>query len=159
MKKLFVAWVLPLVLMAHVAGAQSVSTIIEGVVPQMLTISTDMSAVTSIDVFNTSSTFLGFINIFSNRQGKWTITISSNNAGAMRGTAADNSDSYPYTLRLGETSNIDLSDPYVIEMYGQTNSDGLQYQLAIDFQNFWELPIPVSPDTYRDTITITIAAA
>ena len=159
MKKSLAFWLLFLVLLSYGAVAQSVSTIIEGVVPQMLSISTDMSAITSIDVFNTSSTFLGFINVFSNRPGKWTITISSNNSGAMRGATADNSDSYPYTLRLGDASNIDLADPYVIEMYGQTSSDGLQYQLAIDFQNFWELPVPVSPDTYRDTITITIAAA
>ena len=46
-----------------------------------------------------------------------------------------------------------------MDMSGQTSGDGLSFQLSIDYQNFYNLATPVSPDTYRDTLTVTIAAA
>ena len=157
MKKFFAA---ALILIAAAAyGANSVSTIIQGVVPEMLTITTDMTPTTSVDVFNSSSTLLGYINVFSNRAGKWTVTITSTNAGSMKGVTPGNADSYPYTMKFGTLSNISLTTPYVMEMSGKTTTDGSAYSLTVEFQNYWNLRTPVSPDTYRDTITVTIAAA
>jgi len=158
MKKFFVLAIL-LISLTTVYGDSSVSTIIQGVVPEMLTVSTNMTPTTSVDVFNSSQTVLGFINVFSNRLGNWTITITSTNAGAMRGTTAGNTDLYPYTLKFGTKSDISLATPYTIEMSGKTTTDGAAYSLGVEYKNFWNLTQPVSPDTYRDTITVTIAAA
>ncbi|HEY9054950.1 MAG TPA: hypothetical protein VIO60_09035 [Rectinemataceae bacterium] len=157
MKKYFFAAFL--VLASSAFAANSVSTIIQGVVPEMLTITTNMTPTTSVDVFNSSSTLLGYINVFSNRAGKWTITVTSTNSGSMKGITPGNADSYPYTLKFGTTSNISLTTPYVIEMSGKTTTEGSAYSLTVEFQNYWNLKTPVSPDTYRDTITVTIAAA
>jgi spore coat protein U-like protein len=77
----------------------------------------------------------------------------------MKGITAGNSDSYPYTLKFGTKSNINLSTPYSVEMSGKTTTDGAAYALGVEYKNFWNLPSPVSPDTYRDTITVTIATA
>jgi hypothetical protein len=142
-----------------VYGETSVSTILQGVIPEMLTITTTMTPTTNVDVFNSSQTVLGYINVFSNRSGNWTITVTSMNAGHMRGISAGNSDVYPYKLKFGATSNIDLSTPYQVEMSGKTTTDGAAYSLGVEYQNFWNLTSPVSPDTYRDTITVTIASA
>jgi hypothetical protein len=158
MKKFFVLAVL-FASLSLVYGENSVSTILQGIVPETLTITTTMTPTTTVDVFNSSQTALGFINVFSNRTGNWTITVSSTNAGQMKGVTAGNSDSYPYTLKFGTTSNINLSTPYKVEMSGKTTTDGAAYSLGVEYKNFWNLPSPVSPDTYRDTITVTIAAA
>jgi spore coat protein U-like protein len=118
-----------------------------------------MTPTTTVDVFNSNQTVLGYINVFSNRSGNWTITITSTNAGAMRGVTAGNTDIYPYTLKFGTKADINLATPYTIEMSGKTTTDGAAYSLGVEYQNFWNLTQPVSPDTYRDTITVTIAAA
>jgi len=159
MKKSVLAILLCIALVSAVHAVDSVSTVIEGIVHEMLSITTDMGASTTIDVFNSSTAFLGYINVFSNREGKWTITVSSTNAGIMRGSNAGNNDIYPYSLTFGSTRNIDLSTPFVLELSGKTSTEGSAFALGIDFENFWNLANPVAPDTYRDTITITIAAA
>lgn len=158
MKKLSLAALLFLMIASFAFGAESVTTIIQGVVPELLTISTDMGGTSTIDVFNTSSATLGYINVFSNRTGNWSITVTSTNGGHMAGITAGNTDVYPYTLKFGSVEPIDLSTPYVLKMKGQTTKDGITYEIGIAFQNFWALSTPLSPDTYRDTITITIAA-
>lgn len=158
MKK-YVVLLLFLASLFSVYGADSVSTIIQGVIPEMLTVSTDMTTTTAIDVFNSSQTMLGYINIFSNRAGKWTITVTSTNGGRMRGVTAGNNDTYPYTLKFGTTTDINLATPYTVEMSGKTTTNGSAYSLTVLYQNFWNLGTPVSPDTYQDTITVTVAAA
>ena len=145
--------------LASAYGGTSVSTIIQTIVPETLAVNSDMATTMTVDVFNSSKAILGYINIFSNRTGKWTITISSMNAGSMKGAAAGNSDAYPYTLKFGTQSNISLATPFSIEMSGKTAAEGTALPLGVDFQNFWDMGSPVSPDIYRDTITITIAAA
>jgi hypothetical protein len=159
MKKFALAFLLLFSILSLSFGAESVSTVIQGIVPELLTIGSDLVATTNVDVFNSESTILGFINIFSNRAGNWTITVASTNGGAMRGISAGNNDSYPYTLTFGSREDISLSSPFVFNMSGRTTSEGSAYQLGIDYQNFWDLSTPVSPDTYRDTLTVTIAAS
>ncbi len=140
-------------------GAQTVSAVIQGIVPEMLTIASDMAVSTTIDIFNTTNTTLGYINIFSNRVGTWTITITSSNGGAMASTSGGNSDRYPYKLNFGTIENISLEKPFVFDATGKTGSGGSIFALGINYENFWDLTNPVSPDTYRDTITITISSS
>jgi hypothetical protein len=159
MKKFCLLLLVLFLSLSSASGADSVSTILQARITELLTITTTMTATTNVDVFNTSTTILGFVNFFSNRVGGWTITVSSSNNGSLRGVSTGNPDAYPYTLTFGNTRGIDLSNPYVMDMSGQTSGDGLSFQLTIDYQNFYDLATPVSPDTYRDTLTVTIAAA
>ncbi len=159
MKKLALAAVLILFVSLNATAIESVSTIIQSVVPEMLTISTDMVPTTNVDVFTADNSDLGSINIFSNRAGNWTITVTSTNGGMMKGVTAGNTNTYPYTLNFGTEENISLSTPFVVRMSGKTANQGLSYKLGISFQNFWNMATPISPDTYRDTLTITIAAS
>ena len=157
MKKFFVLALLLVALSAAYSGTSD-SKIIQSVVPETLSISSNMPSTTTVDVFSTSQTALGFISVFSNSPGNWSITFSSTNAGSMKGVTADNTDVYPYTLKFGTKSNINLATPYTVEFSGETTADGAVWALGIEFQNFWNLASPISPDTYRDTITITISA-
>ena len=158
MKKLFLFAIL-LTSFASAYGQSSVTTIVQGIVPQILKVSSEIIPVTNVDILNSNQATLGYINVFSNSTGNWKITISSTNAGQMRGITSGNADVYPYTLKFGTTSNINLSTPYTLEMSGSTTTNGAAYSLGVEYQNFWNLSAPVSPDTYRDTITITIGAA
>ena len=139
-------------------GAQTVSAVIQGIVPEMFTIASDMTISTTIDIFNTTNTTLGYINVFSNRVGTWTITITSSNGGAMASTSSGNGDRYPYKLNFGTIENISLEKPFVFDATGKTGSGGSIFALGINYENFWDLTNPVSPDTYRDTITISISS-
>ncbi len=159
MKKFFLLLLVLFLTLSSVSGADSVSTILQARITELLTITTTMTATTTVDVFNTSTTILGFVNLFSNRVGGWTITVTSSNNGSLRGVSTGNPDTYPYTLSFGAERGINLQSPYVMDMSGQTSGDGLSFQLSIDYQNFYNLATPVSPDTYRDTLTVTIAAA
>ena len=145
--------------MANLAfGAQSVTAVIQGVVPEMLTVATDMTVSTTVDIFNTTNTMLGYINVFSNRVGTWKITITSSNGGAMTSASSGNGDRYPYKLNFGTIENISLENPFVFDATGRTGSGGSVFALGINYENFWDLTNPVSPDTYKDTITITISS-
>lgn len=158
MKKFFVLLALLLIIPLSAFSADSVSTIVEGVVPELLTIASDLLPVTTIDVFNTSSSTLGYITIFSNRAGSWSITVTSQNGSKMVGSNPVNPDTYPYTFRFGPTQNINLASPYIANFAGPTAQKGLIYEIGLVYENFWDLQNPVSPDTYRDVITITISA-
>ena len=142
-----------------VFGAQTVSAVVQGIVPEMLTIASDMTVSTTIDIFNTTNTMLGYINIFSNRVGTWKITITSSNGGAMASTSSGNGDRYPYKLNFGTIEDISLEKPFVFDATGKTGSGGSVFALGVNYENFWDLTNPVSPDTYRDTITITISSS
>ncbi|MCE1206628.1 MAG: hypothetical protein LWX00_04405 [Spirochaetia bacterium] len=158
MKKLLIVFSFIFMLSLPAFSADSLSTVVEGVVPELLTISSDLLPVTTVDVFNKSSSTLGYITIFSNRTGTWSITVTSQNGSKMVGTTPGNPDTYPYTLRFGPTQNINLASPYVANFAGPTSQRGLVYEIGLVYENFWDLQEPVAPDTYRDVITITISA-
>ncbi|MCX7026481.1 MAG: hypothetical protein NT061_03105 [Spirochaetes bacterium] len=139
-------------------GENSINILLRSNVPETFIITTSITATTSVDVFNSSETILGYINVLSTQSEDWTITVSSTNAGRMKGDTAGNTDTYPYTLKFGATSNISLATPFSVRIPGKTTNEAA-YSLAVEFQNFWNSPTPVSSDTYKDTITVTIAAA
>ena len=112
-----------------VFGAQTVSAVVQGIVPEMLTIASDMTVSTTIDIFNTTNTMLGYINIFSNRVGTWKITITSSNGGAMASTSSGNGDRYPYKLNFGTIEDISLEKPFVFDATGKTGSGGSVFAL------------------------------
>lgn len=158
MKKFLIALPLIFLLILPAFSADSLSTVVEGIVPELLTISSDLLPVTTIDVFNSSFSTLGHITIFSNRAGSWSITITSQNGSKMIGTNPGNVDTYPYTLTFGPVQNINLTTPYIANFAGPTAQKGLVYEIGLMYENFWDLQEPVAPDTYRDVITITISA-
>lgn len=158
MKKCILAIFMVLLTASVAFGADSLGAVIKGVVADLLEVSGNTSATVYLDVFNTSETNLGTLTVLSNLPGRWHITLSSNNGGHMAGATAGNTDVYPYTLRFGDASNISLSRPYTIEMSGKTIKNGAEFPIGIAYRNFWDLDVPVSPDTYTDTITIDIFA-
>lgn len=158
MKKLLIILPLLFMLSLQVYSADSISLVVEGMVPELLTISSDLLPVATIDVFNSSSYTLGYITIYSNRSGSWSITVTSQNGSRMVGATPGNPDSYPYAFRFGPVQNISLASPYIANFAGPTAQKGLVYEIGLVYENFWDLQDPVAPDTYRDVITITISS-
>jgi len=158
MKKLLIVFSFIFMVSLPAFSADSLSTVVEGVVPELLTISSDLLPVTTVDVFNSSSSTLGYITIFSNRAGSWSITVTSQNGSRMVGATPGNPDSYPYAFRFGPVQNISLASPYVANFAGPTAQKGLVYEIGLVYENFWDLQDPIAPDTYRDVITITISS-
>ena len=158
MKKLLIVLPLLFTLSLPVYSEDNISLVVEGLVPELLTISSDLLPVASIDVFNSSSHALGYITIYSNRSGIWSITVTSQNGSRMVGATPGNPDTYPYTFRFGPVQDISLASPYVANFSGPTAQKGLVYEIGLVYENFWDLQDPVAPDTYRDVITITISS-
>ncbi len=158
MKKLLIILPLLFMLSLQAYSADSISLVVEGMVPELLTISSDLLPVATIDVFNSSSYTLGYITIYSNRSGIWSITVTSQNGSRMVGATPGNPDSYPYAFRFGPVQNISLASPYIANFTGPTAQKGLVYEIGLVYENFWDLQDPVAPDTYRDVITITISS-
>ncbi|MGB4571333.1 MAG: hypothetical protein WBH97_00780 [Rectinemataceae bacterium] len=138
---------------------ESVSIDIEGLVPRMFQITSDMSETETIDLVDSSSAYLGKVVVFSNTLGTWTISIMSSNAGKMVGVTPGNSDVYPYLFSFGTIEDIDLSEAYRIYMNVTTQKTGFEYPVSVTYKKLDALPVPVYADYYRDTITITITVA
>jgi len=50
-----------------------ITTEIQGIVPVVFTLSTDMSDIETVDLVNSNSAYLGKVVVYSNTKGLWTI--------------------------------------------------------------------------------------
>lgn len=143
--------ILSLSVPAAFAAGSSSSTQIVAIVGASVAVTGDLPSSTTIDVSQTTAN-LGTIRITSNTTGSWTITVSSAKAGKMIGETLLGE--YPYTISLGTILNaVSLSTPKVANISSVTGV--IDYVLTVQYATAASLNL--AADTYKDTITVTVA--
>lgn len=126
------------------------STQIVAIVGASVGVTGDLPATTTIDVTATQAS-LGSVTIKSNITGTWTITVHSLNGGYMKGDSLSNH--YDYTVSIASINNLSLSADRIATI---TGTGELTYPLTAYYATASSLAL--AADTYKDTITITVAA-
>ncbi len=138
---------------------KSVSTEIQGIVPLIFTLSTDMSNIETVDLVNANSAYLGKVVVYSNAKGIWTIVINSKNSGKLTGRIPGNNDIYPYWLGFGSVDRIDLSSDFQMTYSTLVTKSVVEYPVRINYVQLEDLNEPVIADTYSDIVTITVTVS
>lgn len=144
---------------ANAQTTKSITTEIQGVVPTVFTLSTDISDIEKVDLVNSNSAYLGKVIVYTNTKGLWTIVIRSANSGKLTGRSQGNSDAYPYTMAFGTVDRIDLSTDFSMTYSTLIAKTTVEYPVVINYQKLSELAEPVVSDTYSDTVTITVTVS
>ena len=132
---------------------------VQGVVPAVLSLSTDLSDVEKIDLINADSAYLGKVVVYTNAKGLWTIVIKSKNAGRLLGQTVGNDDIYPYSLGFGTVDKIDLSTDFKLTYSTLVPKMAVEYPISVSYTRLEELKDPVVSDTYSDIITIMVTVS
>lgn len=160
MKKVLpIIFLLSTVFMSYSQNAESFTFQIMGVIPPTLTLSTDISDIETVDLVNTTSTYLGKIVVYTNAKGLWTIVVSSSNGGRLLGKTSGNNDSYPYLLGFGEMERINLSTDFKMTYNTLVPKSTVEYPVNIQYEKLEDLDDPVVSDTYSDIVTITVTVS
>lgn len=133
-----------------------ITTEIQGIVPVVFTLSTDMSDIETVDLVNSNSAYLGKVVVYSNTKGLWTITIKSENSGHLVGRNPANKDTYPYTFQFGIVDDIPLAKDFRMTYSTLIEKSTIEYPVSISYKKLMELEDPVRSDTYSDIVTITV---
>lgn len=152
---LLFALLLPLV-SAYSQITKSVSTEIQGVVPVVLNLSTDMTEIETVDLVNSSSAYLGKVVVYTNSPGLWKFVIKSSNAGKLKGLTNGNNDIYPYLLGFGTVERIDLTTDFEMTYNTLISKNIVEYPVTISYEKLSDLEDPVASDTYSDIVTIIV---
>jgi len=153
----FIVIVLMAVAVAAVSAQGSVT--LQGTVSQKLELNLDFDGtIVTLDLAAGGTTSIGTATLISNLKGGYTITVTSTNAGVLKGADGTNTDNFDYTLAFGGVSGIDLLTPYTLGLSGKTTKTGTPYAVSVTFTGTNALANLVNADTYSDVITFTIAA-
>ena len=134
------------------AAGNTSSTQIIAVVGASVAVTGDLPTTTTIDVAATEAA-LGSVTITSNTTGSWTITVSSAHAGKMVGETL--AGEYPYTVSIASLNKVSLSASLATRTATVTGTGVLSYPLKAFYSTAASLSL--AADTYKDTITITVA--
>ena len=156
MKKVMVFAILLFSLMSLHAQKNNITTEIQGVVPVVFTLSTDMSNAESVDLVNSNSAYLGKVVVYSNTKGLWTIVVKSENNGHLVGRNPANMDTYPYTFQFGSANDVLLSRGFRMTYSTLVENATIEYPVSISYKRLIELDPPVRSDTYSDIVSITV---
>jgi len=157
MKKVLILFVLLIpAFSAYAQLSQSVSTEIQGIVPVVFSLGTDMTNVETVDLVNSNSAYLGKVVVYTNTKGIWTIVINSKNAGKLAGRTPGNNDLYPYYMGFGTVDRIDLSSDFEMTYSTLVAKTTVEYPVSINYTRLEDLQEPVVSDTYSDIVTITV---
>jgi hypothetical protein len=162
LKKKFASFFVLAALFSVVLGAQetkSITTEIQGIVPLIFSLNTDMTDVETVDLVNADSAYLGKVVVYTNSRGIWTIVIKSTNLGKLKGLSVGNPDVYPYIFAFGGVEDIDLGNPFKITYSTLLAKTTVEYPISIRYKKLEELEDPVRPDTYSDIVTITVTVS
>ena len=132
---------------------------LQGVVPPVLTLTTDLSDIEKVDLVNADSAYLGKVVVYTNTKGLWTIIIKSKNAGKLLGTTAGNDDAYPYFLGFGTVDKIDLSSDFSLTYNTLVAKTTVEYPISVSYDKLEDLEDPVVSDTYSDIVTIVVTVS
>ena len=162
MRLLFASFFVLAALFSVVLGAQetkSITTEIQGIVPLIFSLNTDMTDVETVDLVNADSAYLGKVVVYTNSRGIWTIVIKSTNLGKLKGLSVGNPDVYPYIFAFGGVEDIDLGNPFKITYSTLLAKTTVEYPISIRYKKLEDLDDPVRPDTYSDIVTITVTVS
>lgn len=141
---------------AFAAGSSSTTQII-AVVGNTVTITSALPTSTTIDVAGTSSS-IGSLTITSNTTGNWSISVTSTHSGNMVG---DNTAGlYPYKITLAPSTGTAIFENQSIgtglSTTLTTGVGAVTYNLTALYSTASSLGL--AADTYRDSVTVTVAA-
>ena len=119
--------------------------------PSLCFVWVTQTSTASIDlVRGTNNLTVGAVGEQCNRDGGFTVTISSANAGAL---VANGGQRVPYTVRYDNSGNVSLARPVILTR--------TRAQRTVSTKSF-RVTIPPNPQaiagSYADTITVAIAA-
>lgn len=129
---------------------------LQGIIPPVLTISTDLSDVEVVDLVNAESAYLGKIVVYTNTKGLWTIVVKSKNSGKLIGQTPGNEDVYPYYLHFGTVDKIDLSNEFFLTYNTLVPKTTVEYPIRVSYERLEDLDDPVVSDVYSDIVTIQV---
>lgn len=141
---------------AFAAGSSSTTQII-AIVGNTVSITSALPTSTTIDVTATSSA-IGSLTITSNTTGNWSISVTSANNGNMKG---DNTAGlYPYKITLAPSTGAAIFENQSIgtglSTTLTTGVGAVTYNLTALYSTASSLGL--AADTYRDSVTVTVAA-
>lgn len=129
---------------------------LQGIIPPVLTLSTDLSDVEVVDLVNAESAYLGKIVVYTNTKGLWTIVVKSKNSGKLIGQTPGNEDVYPYYLHFGTVDKIDLSNEFFLTYNTLVPKTTVEYPIRVSYERLEDLDDPVVSDVYSDIVTIQV---
>ncbi|HOV94324.1 MAG TPA: hypothetical protein PLT87_05525 [Spirochaetales bacterium] len=137
-------------------AANTIVTELQGTVPKILVLSSDMSNVEVIDLVNANSAYLGRVLVYTNTVSTVSIVISSKNSGVLVGRTPGNTDTYPYLLGFGTVDQIDLKNEFHTTYSSTVAGYTAEFPVKMTYTKVMDLDVPVSADTYSDVVTITV---
>jgi hypothetical protein len=147
------------IILSSAQTSKEITFELQGVVPPVLTLTTDLSDIEKVDLVNADSAYLGKVVVYTNTKGLWTIIIKSKNSGKLLGTTAGNSDEYPYFLGFGTVDNIDLSSDFTLTYNTLVPKTTVEYPIRVSYEKLENLDDPVVSDTYSDIVTIIVTVS
>lgn len=135
---------------------KEISFELQGVVPPVLSLSSDLSDVEVVDLVNAESAYLGKVVVYTNTKGLWTIVIKSKNAGRLIGQTPGNEDVYPYFFHFGTVDQIDLREEFSLTYNTLVPKTTVEYPIRVSYKRLEDLDDPVVSDIYSDIVTILV---
>jgi hypothetical protein len=129
---------------------------LQGIIPPVLTLSSDLSDVEVVDLVNAESAYLGKIVVYTNTKGLWTIVVKSKNGGQLVGQAPGNDDVYPYFFHFGTVDEINLSKEFSLTYNTLVPKTTVEYPIRVSYKRLEKLDVPVVSDVYSDIVTIQV---
>ena len=129
---------------------------LQGVIPPVLVLSTDLSDVETVDLVNAESAYLGKVVVYTNAKGLWTILVKSKNAGRLVGQTPGNEDVYPYYFHFGTVDQIDLGKEFSLTYNTLVPKTTVEYPIRVSYKRLEDLDDPVVSDIYSDIVTILV---
>jgi len=129
---------------------------LQGVIPPVLVLSTDLSDVETVDLVNAESAYLGKVVVYTNTKGLWTIVVKSKNGGQLVGQAPGNNDVYPYLFHFGTVDEINLSKEFSLTYNTLVPKTTVEYPIRVSYKRLEDLDDPVISDVYSDIVTIQV---
>jgi len=158
MKKLLFLVFIPLFCVGILYAQNSATLQLRGIITNNINVSFNVAQNNLIDLRTVQSLVLGSITLGSNQGMAYSVTITSQNGGAMRNLDAATQDTLPYSLSFGAYENIDLSTGFQMLFSPTTDSRSTQYPLQVNFPKMDSLSDPIAAGMYEDIVTITVSA-
>jgi hypothetical protein len=137
-------------------SSKEVTFEVQGIIPPLLIVSTDLSAIETVDLVNAESAYLGKVVVYTNSKGLWTIVVTSKNAGRLVGLTPGNDDVYPYLLHFGTTDSINLKSAFSLTYNTLVPKTSVEYPIRVSYEKLEKLNPPVVSDVYSDIVTILV---
>jgi len=132
---------------------------LQGIIPPVLILSTDLSDIETVDLVNAESAYLGKVVVYTNTKGLWTIVVKSKNAGRLVGHTAGNEDVYPYFFHFGTVDQINLSKDFFLTYNTLVPKTTVEYPIRVSYKRLEDLRDPVVSDVYSDIVTILVTVS